>query len=41
LVRPELVVETWTEDGLLPHVIYLGEREDKPAAEEQREPSAG
>ena len=35
-VRPEMVVEvgylTWTEDGLLRHVVYLGEREDKPAA---------
>jgi ATP-dependent DNA ligase len=27
---------TWTEDGLLRHVVYLGEREDKPAAEVQR-----
>ena len=35
-VRPEMVVEvsylTWTEDGLLRQVVYLGEREDKPAA---------
>lgn len=34
-VRPEIVVEvsymTWTDDGLLRHVVYLGEREDKPA----------
>jgi DNA ligase D-like protein (predicted ligase) len=34
-VRPEMVVEvsymTWTEDGLLRQVVYLGEREDKPA----------
>src|SRR5437868_2137128 len=39
-VRPEIVVEvtylTWTEDGLLRQVVYLGEREDKPAAEVQR-----
>src|SRR6478672_7086793 len=35
-VRPEMVVEVsylaWTEDGLLRQVVYLGEREDKPAA---------
>jgi DNA ligase D-like protein (predicted ligase) len=41
-VRPEMVVEvsylTWTEDGLLRQVVYLGEREDKPAAEVRREP---
>jgi bifunctional non-homologous end joining protein LigD len=40
-VRPEVVVEvsylTWTEDGLLRHVVYLGEREDKPANEVVRE----
>ena len=34
-VRPEMVVEVsyveWTDDGLLRHVVYLGEREDKPA----------
>jgi len=34
-VRPEMVVEVsyveWTDDGLLRHVLYLGEREDKPA----------
>jgi DNA ligase D-like protein (predicted ligase) len=39
-VRPEMVVEvsylTWTEDGLLRHVVYIGEREDKPAAEVRR-----
>jgi ATP-dependent DNA ligase len=39
-VRPEMVVEvsylSWTEDGLLRQVVYLGEREDKPAAEVQR-----
>jgi bifunctional non-homologous end joining protein LigD len=36
-VRPEMVVEVtyanWTGDGLLRHVVYLGEREDKPAQE--------
>ena len=41
-VRPEMVVEvtylTWTEDGLLRQVVYLGEREDKPAAEVCRDP---
>lgn len=34
-VRPEMVVEVYyvemTPDGLLRHVVYLGEREDKPA----------
>ena len=34
-VRPEIVVEvtylTWTEDNLLRHVSYQGQREDKPA----------
>jgi bifunctional non-homologous end joining protein LigD len=39
-VRPEMVVEvtylTWTEDGLLRQVVYLGDREDKPAAEVRR-----
>jgi ATP-dependent DNA ligase len=34
-VRPEMVVEVsfaeWTPDGLLRHVVYLGEREDKPS----------
>ena len=41
-VRPEIVVEvsylTWTEDGLLRQVVYLGERENKPAAEVRRDP---
>jgi ATP-dependent DNA ligase len=41
-VRPELVVEVsyaeWTPDGLLRHVVYLGEREDKPASEVRRHP---
>jgi ATP-dependent DNA ligase len=36
-VRPEMLVEVsyaeWTADGLLRHVVYLGEREDKPAIE--------
>jgi ATP-dependent DNA ligase len=34
-VRPEMVLEVsyvdMTPDGLLRHVVYLGEREDKPA----------
>jgi DNA ligase D-like protein (predicted ligase) len=41
-VRPEMVVEVsyveWTPYGLLRHVVYLGEREDKLAAEVRREP---
>jgi len=41
-VRPEMVVEvsylTWTEDGLLRQVVYLGEREDKPAEQVIRAP---
>jgi DNA ligase D-like protein (predicted ligase) len=45
-VRPEMVVEAsyveWTPDGLLRHVVYLGEREDKPATEVHRSrPHAG
>jgi ATP-dependent DNA ligase len=36
-VRPEIVVEVsyveWTPDGLLRHVVYLGEREDKLATD--------
>jgi bifunctional non-homologous end joining protein LigD len=39
-VRPETVVEVsyveWTPDGLLRHVVYLGEREDKLAIEARR-----
>jgi DNA ligase D-like protein (predicted ligase) len=39
--RPEMVVKvsylTWTEDGLLRQVVYLGEREDKPAAQVRRD----
>ena len=27
----------WTPDGLLRHVVYLGEREDKPAVEVRRQ----
>ena len=38
-VHPELVAEvkylSWTEDNLLPQVVYEGLREDKPAAEVQ------
>ena len=41
-VRPEMVVEVsyveWTPDGLLRHVVYLGEREDKLAKEVRRTP---
>jgi ATP-dependent DNA ligase len=41
-VRPEMVVEAsyveWTPDGLLRHVVYLGEREDKAAIEVRRDP---
>ena len=27
----------WTPDGLLRHVVYLGEREDKPAIDVRRD----
>jgi hypothetical protein len=41
-VRPEVVAEVsfveWTPDSLLRHVVYLGEREDKAAAEVHRNP---
>lgn len=41
-VRPEMVVEVsyveWTPDGLLRHVVYLGEREDKLVTEVRRSP---
>jgi len=45
-VRPEMVVEVsyveWTPDGLLRHVVYLGERQDKLATEVRRSrPHAG
>jgi hypothetical protein len=40
-VQPEMVVEVSdaqrTPDGLLRHVVYLGEREDKPAIEVRRD----
>ena len=40
--RPEMVVEVsyaeWTPDGLLRHVVYLGERQDKLATEVRRSP---
>ena len=40
-VRPEMVVEVsyaeWTPDGLLRHVVYLGEREDKLAIDVRRD----
>jgi DNA ligase D-like protein (predicted ligase) len=42
-VEPQLVAEitylTWTADGLLRHTVYLGLREDKPAAAVRRETS--
>ena len=41
-VRPEMVAEVsyveWTPDGLLRHVVYLGERQDKLATEVRRSP---
>jgi DNA ligase D-like protein (predicted ligase) len=45
-VRPEMVVEVsyveWTPDGLLRHVVYRGERQDKLATEVRRNrPHAG
>jgi ATP-dependent DNA ligase len=45
-VRPEMVVEVsyveWTPDGLLRHVVYLGERQDELATEVPRSrPHAG
>jgi len=45
-VRPEMVVEVtyadWTPDGLLRHVVYLGERHDELATEVRRSrPHAG
>jgi bifunctional non-homologous end joining protein LigD len=45
-VRLEMVVEVtyaeWTPEGLLRHVVYLGEREDKLATEVRRSrPHAG
>jgi DNA ligase D-like protein (predicted ligase) len=40
-VEPKLVAEitylTWTADNLLRHTVYVGLREDKPAAEVRRE----
>ena len=33
----EVSYMTWTEDGLLRHVVYLGEREDKPARQVVRD----
>jgi hypothetical protein len=40
-VRPELVAEvtylTWTDDGLLRHVVYQGLRDDKPASQVRRD----
>jgi ATP-dependent DNA ligase len=40
-VEPKLVAEitylTWTADNLLRHMVYVGLREDKPAADVRRE----
>jgi bifunctional non-homologous end joining protein LigD len=40
-VRPELVAEitylTWSDDGLLRHTVFVGLREDNPAALVRRE----
>jgi bifunctional non-homologous end joining protein LigD len=42
-VEPTLVAEitylTWTADNLLRHTVYVGLREDRPAAEVKREAS--
>lgn len=42
-VKPELVAEvtflTWTDEGLLRHVVYQGLRADKPAREVTRPPA--
>jgi len=42
--RPELVAEItyigWTDEPLLRHTVFVGLREDKPAAEVRREPAA-
>jgi DNA ligase D-like protein (predicted ligase) len=44
-VRPEMVVEVsfveWTPDGLLRHVAYQGEREDKPGSDVRRDRGGG
>jgi bifunctional non-homologous end joining protein LigD len=41
-VRPDMVVEVsygeWTPDGLLRHVVYMGERQDKLATKVRRSP---
>lgn len=40
-VRPDLVTEitylTWADDELLRHTVFVGLREDKPAADIRRE----
>jgi ATP-dependent DNA ligase len=33
----EITYLTWTADGLLRHTVYVGLREDKPAADIRRE----
>jgi bifunctional non-homologous end joining protein LigD len=35
----EVSYAEWTPVGLLRHVVYLGEREDKPAIDVCRDPS--
>jgi ATP-dependent DNA ligase len=44
-VEPKLVAEitylTWTADNLLRHTVYVGLREDKPAADVRREAARG
>jgi bifunctional non-homologous end joining protein LigD len=38
----EVSYAEWTPEGLLRHVVYLGEREDKPAIEVRRDlPQSG
>jgi bifunctional non-homologous end joining protein LigD len=34
----EVSFAEWTPDGLLTRVVYLGEREDKPAIDVSRDP---
>src|ERR1700735_3069218 len=38
-VAAEITYLTWTADGLLRHTVYVGLREDKPAAQVRREVS--
>jgi bifunctional non-homologous end joining protein LigD len=34
----EVSYAEWTPDGLLRHVVYMGQREDKPAFDVRRTP---